>query len=195
MSRQAASAERRAHILEAAWACFAEGGLPGIRVHDVSKRSGASVGSLYHHFGDLGGVVHALYRGALTEGFAVLLVALRGTPDPEGAMKAMVRAWLGWVAREPLKARLIYDVSGSPILAPHAEAIATFKQDFYLEVAEIMGPWASTGELRPLPLWALDPVVMGPAHEFSRRWLSGAPLAMEEASPWIEDAVWRSVKP
>lgn len=195
MSRQVASAERRAHILDAAWACFAEEGLPGIRVQAVSSRSGASVGSLYHHFGDLGGLVLALYRAALDDGFAALREALRGAEDAEAGMRGMVRAWLGWVAREPVKARLIYDASGASLLAPHADSIAAFKMQFYVEVAERMGPWIAAGQLRPLPLWALDPVVMGPAHEVARRWLLGAPLPMGEAADWIADAVWRSVRP
>jgi AcrR family transcriptional regulator len=45
-------ADRKQEILDAALRGFAEKGLAGTTVEEVRRRSGASVGSIYHHFGD-----------------------------------------------------------------------------------------------------------------------------------------------
>jgi hypothetical protein len=49
-------------------------------------------------------------------------------------------------------------------------------------------------EMRDIPLWALEPVVMGPAHESVRRFLLGV-LDLDEAREIIADAVWAVLKP
>ena len=50
---------RRDAILEAALEAFDATGATAIE--EVRRRSGASVGSIYHHFGNVDGVVAALY--------------------------------------------------------------------------------------------------------------------------------------
>lgn len=195
MSRRSATAERRRAILDAALSAFERGGLAGITIGALSEASGASVGSIYHHFGDRAGVVAALYRESLALGLDELLAALRVAPDTESGVRALVATWLAWVGAHPVRARLIYDASGSDLLAPHADEIAAFKNAFYERVAAWTSARTARGELRPLPVWALDPVVMGPAHEFARRWLLGLPVPLEQATPFIAEAVWRSVAP
>src|ERR1044072_5609834 len=53
------SASRKDEILEAALGSFAATG--GTAIEEVRKRSGASVGSIYHHFGGKDGIAAALY--------------------------------------------------------------------------------------------------------------------------------------
>ena len=53
--------DRRQVILDAALEAFAERGTAAATVDDVRRRSGASVGSIYHHFGDKEGLAAALY--------------------------------------------------------------------------------------------------------------------------------------
>eukprot|EP01030_Chromulinospumella_sphaerica_P002207 gene2207-2161_t len=46
-----APTDRRQDILNAALACAAEGGVDAVTIDGVRARCGASVGSIYHHFG------------------------------------------------------------------------------------------------------------------------------------------------
>src|SRR6266566_5134063 len=55
------SAGRRSRILEAALACFNERGFTATTIEEICQRSGASVGSVYHHFGGKEGLAAALY--------------------------------------------------------------------------------------------------------------------------------------
>jgi len=52
-----ATADRRQDILNAALACAAEGGVDAVTIDGVRARCGASVGSIYHHFGNRDGIV------------------------------------------------------------------------------------------------------------------------------------------
>ena len=69
-------ADRRQAILDAALQAFTESGTTAATVDDVRRLSGASVGSIYHHFGDKEGLAAALYVEGLRsyqEGFLAVL--------------------------------------------------------------------------------------------------------------------------
>ncbi len=55
--------DRRDQILAAALGAFAEKGFAAATIEDVRERSGASTGSIYHHFGDKEGLAAAPLRG------------------------------------------------------------------------------------------------------------------------------------
>ena len=56
-----ATTDRRQDILNAALACATEGGVDAVTIDGVRARCGASVGSIYHHFGNKDGIVAALF--------------------------------------------------------------------------------------------------------------------------------------
>src|SRR3712207_6550319 len=96
MPMAATATARRAAILSAALAVFLENGVFGATVEDICARSGASVGSLYHHYGDKQGLAGAVYVDALA-GFQHRLVAtLREHGDAEEGVRAGVAAYLRW---------------------------------------------------------------------------------------------------
>lgn len=190
-----ARGQRREEILAAALGIVSEGGVPALTVGALKERSGASVGSIYHHFGDRSGVVLALYRRCFDGCFAALRASMeahRGG-DAEAALRDLVSTYLGWVARHRVEARFIYETSGGDTLAGHTAEVFAFKGAFYAEVDAWLAPFVASGAIRALPRWAYDPVLMGAAHEFARRWLTGLPVPMDEAAPIIAEAVWRSV--
>lgn len=47
-----------------------------------------------------------------------------------------------------------------------------FKGEFYGAIMQWMQPHIASGEIIALPPWAYDVIMMGPAHEFARRWLA-----------------------
>jgi AcrR family transcriptional regulator len=94
-------ADRKQEILDAALRGFADKGLAGTTVEEVRRRSGASVGSIYHHFGDKEGIAAALYVAALgdyQEGLLAVLAA--ADDDPQRTVEALVRHHLRWVAED-----------------------------------------------------------------------------------------------
>lgn len=185
---------RDAAIHEAALALYAEGGLNAVTIRALGARSGASTGSIYHRFGDRGGVLSAVLLDCVTAGFAPMRTLIDGDPDAEAGVRGLVEAWLGWVQADPVRARYLYDASVSPDLCEHKGDVLTFKADFFAALEAWILPRVAAGALRPLPIWAWDPVLMGPAHEIARRWLAGAPLALESVTAEISEAVWRAIR-
>ncbi|MEM7330807.1 MAG: TetR/AcrR family transcriptional regulator [Chloroflexota bacterium] len=189
-----ASQLRRTKILDATLLLFSENGLSQLRIAEISKRSGASIGSIYHHFKDREGVIYALYHDSFVDCFEQLRQSILEETDAESGIKRFVVSYLQWVFENPAQASFIYAASQEEILRRHQDELHAFKSQFYLDIFSWMSPFIQSGELLALPPWAYDAIIMGPAHEFSRRWLGGLrDLSMEEAQSIIADAVWRAI--
>ncbi|MFI9010638.1 TetR/AcrR family transcriptional regulator [Actinosynnema sp. NPDC053489] len=175
---------RRA-VLDAALALVDEGGLDAVTISALTARSGVSNGSVYHHFGSRAGVFAVLYGESFAHCVAAMLPAL-DDGDAQRAVRGAVARYLGWVVEHPGRARFLYAAPTTADPAAKAEVFEPVTRWFAARMA--------AGDLREFPLWALDPVVMGPAHECARRYLAGG-LDLAEASRPVGDAVWAAVAP
>ncbi|MBK8905759.1 MAG: TetR/AcrR family transcriptional regulator [Anaerolineaceae bacterium] len=194
-NRQTATAERQAAILAATLELVGEKGVTAVTMSDICGRSGASVGSVYHHFKDREGVLYALYRDCFENCFAQLRTAVLATTTAQEGITALVNTYLAWVAAHPSRATFIYEASQGTLLRSYQAEIAAFKGAFYADIFAWMRPFVESGELLRLPPWAYDAIMMGPAHEFARRWLGGMQeLSLDEAKNIIAAAVWRAVQ-
>src|SRR5919109_4575097 len=99
---------RREQILDAALGSFNEKGVAATTVDDVRRRSGASVGSIYHHFGGKEELATTLYVEGLRSYQRGFLAVLRRERDAERGIKAMVRHHLRWVADNPEMTRFLF---------------------------------------------------------------------------------------
>ena len=59
-ARHRRSEKRQGKIIRAAQACFAEFGFANTTMEDIRRRSGASNGSIYHHFSSKEGLAAAI---------------------------------------------------------------------------------------------------------------------------------------
>ncbi|GAB3009360.1 TetR/AcrR family transcriptional regulator [Saccharothrix stipae] len=172
-------------MLDAALALVDEGGLDAVTISALTARSGVSNGSVYHHFGSRAGLFSVLYGESFAHCVAAMVPAL-DAGDAQRAVRAVVARYLGWVAEHPGRARLLYAAPSTADPAVKAEVFEPVARWFAVRMA--------AGEVREFPLWALDPVVMGPAHECARRHLMGA-LDLAAATDVVGDAVWAAVAP
>jgi AcrR family transcriptional regulator len=180
-------ADRKQEILDAALAAFSEKGLAAATVADVRERSGASTGSIYHHFGDKDGLVEALYLEALRDYQAGALAILRRDPDGERGVKALVRHHLRWVAAHPDLARFL--LAGPP---PGAEE--RLRQMNRAAIAATAA-WFERAGLRRLPPDLLYAVLIGPAQEFARGWLRDrTKTSMTTAERALGEAAWGALR-
>lgn len=194
--RRAASDHRRADILAAALHEIRERGLANATIADIRRRSGASTGSIYHHFGRREGVLAALYMSCLTDCFAQMETAVARQSHTRQGIEALVHSYLAWVEAEPDKATFVYDASQGQLLHGYLDEIMAHKAQLYAGIYRWMAPRIASGELIELPPWAYDAIMMGPAHEFARRWLAGMrDMPMQTARQLIAAAVWRAVRP
>src|SRR3954471_14596924 len=101
---------RRAEILDAALAAFDDRGALTATLDDIRERSGASIGSIYHHFGDKEGIAASLYAQLLGEWQRGFVNALRAK-GAEAGVRAAVDYHLRWAARHPTAMRFLLTTS------------------------------------------------------------------------------------
>ena len=161
---------RREAILAAALRCFVRRGYSATTIEDIRRESGASVGSLYHHFGGKDGIAAALYVESLASYQAAFVAVLEGHDHARAGVESLVRHHLRWVGEHPDRARFLLAVRETEVLAAAAPELRRRNRAFFAAVRE----WfARHPELPDLPPDLLEPLLLGPAQEFARHWLAG----------------------
>lgn len=187
---------RRREILDAALRCFTAFGYSRTSIDDVVQESGASVGSVYHHFGGKEQLAAALYVEALAdyqEGF--LRELGRERASAEEAVRGLVRYHLGWVRRKRDLARYLITHREADVAAATAGVVDGMNREVFAAARRWLERWAD--ELRPLPLGLFYAVVIAPSQEFAREWLSGRhrrAISYNEAERILADAAWKAVR-
>lgn len=190
-STPAASSKRQA-LLDAALACFLEHGVMETTLDDVLARSGASVGSLYHHFGGKGGLADALYVDCLGEYQRAAGRRLDEAPDPRSGVHAVIEHHLRWIVDETDRARFVLAYRDHEIRAASAE-LRALNHTFYGQLERWLDAHA-TVPLPPLP--AVISQWLGPAQDFSRHWLTGQVRATPaDVRPFLCDSAWHALRP
>jgi AcrR family transcriptional regulator len=178
---------RRETILEAALESFDATGATAIE--EIKQRSGASVGSIYHHFGGKDGVAAALYIEILGGYQAGVMQALDGAVSAEEGVEALVRCHLGWVEGNPVRARYLLQ-SGAARVAAGDELKA-----LNASLAATIAGWVERqAAIRPLRGEVFYATVIGPAQELSRAWLGGRIRSLAPLRDELAEAAWRAVR-
>jgi AcrR family transcriptional regulator len=187
---------RRETILEAALECFAERGFAATTIEDVRKRSGASVGSIYHHFGGKEGLAAELYVEGLRGYQQGFLDALARNPDDaEGGVRALVRHHLRWVEESPRLAQFLMNRRETELRLATQARVRELNRGFFPRVTAWVDRHVKAGTLRPLPTDLWEPVLLGPCQEFSRLWLAGRTRSsLRRAQRDLADVTWHAVR-
>src|SRR5262249_4537599 len=96
-TRRHAPRDRRRIILMAALDCFTTQGVTATTIEEIRAKSGASIGSIYHHFGSKENLAATLYVEGLRDYQAGLLKDLRRRRGAETGIKAVVAYHLAWI--------------------------------------------------------------------------------------------------
>ena len=191
-----ATTDRRQDILNAALACAAEGGVDAVTIDGVRARCGASVGSIYHHFGNRDGIVAALFFDIFHDQSRSVQAQLDGADGAEGGVRALVTGYLDWVVAQPERARFLFQARSPVAGGPRANGLAQAAQRRNQALLAWFGPHCASGAVRALPCELLPSLVMGPVQSYCRAWLSGqsglpSPVTYRDA---LADAAWRAVR-
>src|SRR5690242_3163334 len=109
--------DRRREILLAALDCFSEQGYQQTTIEHIRARSGASTGSIYHHFDGKEALAGALYLHGLASYQDQLLDELERHKDPERGVRAIVHQHLDWISENRGLARYLLSMR-------HAEGVS-----------------------------------------------------------------------
>ena len=185
---------RRDEILQAALRCFTRSGYAQASIEDVVRESGASVGSIYHHFGGKEQLAAALYVEGLAgyqRGFATTLE--QGHPDAEEAVRAVVAHHLRWVEAHPELARFLLSSREAEVVEASQARLTEMNRELFAATRRWLERWE--GDLRPISFGLLYAVLIGPSQEFARHWLAGrSKESIDEAEPVLADAAWKAVR-
>ncbi|MBZ4416925.1 TetR/AcrR family transcriptional regulator [Myxococcus sp. RHSTA-1-4] len=185
---------RRA-ILDAALECFTRLGWTATTIEDIRKGSGASVGSVYHHFGAKEGIAVALYIDCLRQHQEALRARLERELDAEGFVREVVIHHIVWCRTNPQAARFLIQMRRDESVAAAEPEIQEATGDFVREMYERLKAFVKEGQLLKLPSSAYLPLLLGPAQELLRYWASGKGELKAGIEKVLADAAWRSLRP
>lgn len=187
--------DRRDHILQAALECFTSLGYARTTLAHVRERSGASTGSIYHHFRSKEGLIAALYLRGIASYQEGLLEALRPRRTARTGILAIVRYHLGWVQDNPAWAQLLVQMRHEPSVVAQEPAIEELNRKFLVAVEAWFKPHIEKGRLRALPTELYSSLIMGPCREYARRWIAGQfKAAPKDVAQELGNAAWAVVR-
>jgi AcrR family transcriptional regulator len=189
MTRELASEARREAILQAALGLFTSQGFANTTIEDIRWASGASVGSIYHHFEGKEGVAEELYIEVLRGYQAGVLELIGRRPPAREGVEGIVRHHLKWMANNPTEARYLFSTR------PRGSRLRTANRKFFREVFGWLEEQADAGHIRKVRRNLYFPLVIGPSQELSRQWLDGlVEEPLEEAADVLAEAAWNAVR-
>jgi AcrR family transcriptional regulator len=187
--------DRRAAVLDAALDAFTERGYSATTIAEVRRRSGASVGSIYHRFKDKEGIATALYVECLRDYQRGLLEELGREKRAERGIRAMVRHHLRWLEANPRRAAFLLGSSESDVARAAEGEVRELNRHALDGVREWLRPHVEAGAVRRMPLQLLYVIVLGPCQEYARHWLRDpARSPIGRAERVLADAAWNAVR-
>ena len=193
--RYAGTDTRRRQIIEAALACFNEMGFIDATMEDIRSRSGASHGSIYHHFKGKDQLAAAVYLEGIIDYQTGMLTALAGLEGAREGMQGIVRYHLGWVRDHPDWARYLFQMRHAGFLAETEEAIEEENRRFAEGLGEFVRRHVEDGTLRRVPREIFIALLLGPCQEYARHWLrTGNAEDLDLAVDEIAEAAWQSLR-
>jgi AcrR family transcriptional regulator len=188
------SPSRHATIIQAALRCFAQHGVEGTTIDMIREASGASVGSLYHRFGNKEGIAAEVYVEGLRQARGQMQAALEGCTSLEAAVRGIVRAQVDWIvantdwARFVFSYRMVLGQTGRE--AAFQAEVAAAQQQLAAGLLALPG-----GErLRQWPAAIYPSLIAGPVHNYAQQWLEGRrQLPLGDLQEAFAEAAWRSL--
>ncbi|WP_027995901.1 TetR/AcrR family transcriptional regulator [Simplicispira psychrophila] len=190
---------RRQDILDAALACATAHGVDALSIEHLRAHCGASVGSIYHHFGNKEGVVAALFFDIFKAQSRSVQAQLDAAVDAQGGVRALVTGYLDWVVAQPAQARFLFQARNPVATGPRAPDLVLAAQQRHQALRTWFEPHRASGAVRSLPCELLPSLVMGPVQSYCRAWLAapdglGALPSPDTYREELAAAAWRAVR-
>ncbi|MFD4689326.1 TetR/AcrR family transcriptional regulator [Streptomyces sp. NPDC058463] len=194
--KQQRGEETADRLLDAALQVYAESGEQGVTVSALTKASGVSLGSLYHHFGSVDGLMNALLLRWLGRLLAELATAVERSRAARTGIGALVRTYLTFIQEHPDAARLLHSSYADRLGMAQARQLRDAQEARLSPMTEWVRLHVETGEIAPLSVPLVEALVMGPVVATARRWLSGVDdVDLDQAARILPERIWRSLSP
>ncbi|GGW31459.1 TetR/AcrR family transcriptional regulator [Streptomyces griseoloalbus] len=181
-------------LLDAALRVYAESGEQGLTVNAVTRASGVSMGSLYHHFGSLDGLVNALLMRWLERLLGEMVAAVEHADSARAGVGALVRMYLAFVQEHREVGLLLHSSRADQLGMRQARMLRDAQEARLTPLTAWVSGHVERGEVAPLPLSVLESLILGPVIGVSRRWLTLGDVDLDEAARVLPDRIWRSIR-
>lgn len=186
---------RKDDILQAALACFSEYGVDATTIEMIRDRSGASIGSLYHHYGNKERIIGALYLAGVGQYAALLDAGLHEAKSAEAVVKLFVTSYIDWVSANPQWARFILHSRGRVEAGEVGEELREANRQQGRRIAELLAEHRKAGAFKALSAELFNSVVIGPTHDYARNWLAGRTrVDLIDCRDQLAQIAWESVR-
>jgi len=191
------TASRRNAILQAALQSFSTKGFTETTMEDIKRLSGASTGSIYHHFQNKEMLAQALYLEGRSDLNAALFASFTDRQPREG-IRALVYTYVDWFEQHPDLGQYIMQADSTEYLGAYVKVfrqkvqLALPNENLAQQFFEWLIPHIENGTIAPFPQNLYIPLAIGPSREFVRRWLrTRLPAGIQEAREPLAEAAWK----
>lgn len=194
--KQQRGEETADRLLDAALRVYADSGEQGVTVGALTKASGVSLGSLYHHFGSVDGLMSALLQRWLGRLLVEMSTSVERSRTARTGIRALVRAYLKFIQENPDAARLLHSSYADRLGMAQARQLRDAQEARLSPLTAWMQQHVDSGEVAPLPMSLIEGLVLGPVVATARRWLAGfEDVDLDQAARVLPERVWRSITP
>ncbi len=186
---------RRERILRAALSLCLERPPESVTIQQIRGLSGASTGSIYHHFRDKRGLFFELFLAANRHYQSSVLQSLRSGGPARDLVRAVVRAHIDWMVDNVGLARFVHLARRSELVPRDEPAVREQHRAFVRAIHEHLDPWVRTGQVRALPFDMAMAVVIGPTDHYTSEWLMGrTSTEPDQAFELLANAAWDALR-
>jgi len=194
--RRQATGRRRREILDAALACFLEQGVEGTTIEQIRDRSGASHGSIYHHFGSKDEIALTLFVEGMQVYHLKVLSALEQQTTARGCVRTIIETHLQDVAADPALSLYLTRMGLVESSSRMGAEYRVLNDRFSHEVSSHLKPYIDRGEIVALPGMFYFSLIVGPAAHLARNWLlGGLDGDLVSTGDVLVEAAWKSLQP
>lgn len=194
--KQQRGEETADRLLDAALQVYAEAGEQGVTVGALTKTSGVSLGSLYHHFGSVDGLMSALLQRWLGRLLTEMAASVERSRTARTGVRALVRAYLKFIEENPDAARLLHSSYADRLGMAQARQLRDAQEARLSPLTAWMQQHVDSGEVAPLPMSLIEGLVLGPVVATARRWLAGFDdVDLDQAARLLPERILRSIVP
>lgn len=186
---------RRDKILMSALEAFTEKGIFETTMSDIRRISGASTGSVYHHFNGKQHIAFELYSQGVETFYQIARDVISTNPDGEECITTIIKRALTWHDENRSLGYFLFRAADTGFLDEHNEAIRERQVNFLKEFATWMEPRMKSGEIRHIPHRLQVPLIVGPTREFLRHWMPECDKSLlDKAMDYLPKAAWDVIK-
>ncbi|MGW7069525.1 TetR/AcrR family transcriptional regulator [Streptomyces sp. NPDC054855] len=194
--KQQRGEETADRLLDAALRVYADSGEQGVTVGALTKASGVSLGSLYHHFGSVDGLMSALLQRWLGRLLVEMAASVERSRTAKTGIRALVRAYMKFIQENPDAARLLHSSYADRLGMAQARQLRDAQEARLSPLTAWMQQHVDSGEVAPLPMSLVEGLVLGPVVATARRWLAGFDdVDLDQAARVLPERIWRSIVP